>query len=351
LRFAATSHAVRRVLGGALVVTVLAGVPADAGPSRKHRARVAVRYLMSEQKNNGSFPAFSPIGSTADAVVSMAAARRGRQSIDKAVDYLRDKVTEGKVNEVGLAAKVALAVAAAGRDPKRFGGVNLIRRLRKSELDNGRYGRGTAVFDHALALIALQAGGAQFTTKSVRWMVAAQCDDGGWQYDKPAKRRDNKHCFRRDSSDQFRSDTNTTSLVVQALAYIEESPPEPDVSPFRFFRAIRDDEFKGWGYSWNFRTTDANSTALVIQAYAAEGRTRPRGARKALKRLQYGLCKKRGAFAFTWNDEDGDGDFRRSGRDLGATIGAILGLLEKPLWFPAFEDPKIKKRPPKPDCR
>lgn len=340
----------RRLVGCVVALSLLAG-PASAGPSRKHRARVAVRYVQAQQKNNGSFPAFSPIGSTSDAVVSLVAARRGKKAVNEALGYLRDKVKGGQVNDIGLAAKVALAAAAAGRDPKSFGGVNLVRRIRKTELGNGRYGRRTAVFDHALALLALQAAGSQFTTKSVRWMVNAQCEDGGWQYDKPAKQRDNEHCRTPGGDDQFRSDTNTTSLVVQAVAYIEESPPEPEVNPFKFFRDIRDDDFKGWGYSWNFRTTDANSTALVLQAYASEGRTPPRSGRRALKALQYGLCsKKRGAFAFTWADEDGDGNFKRSGADLGATIGGIIGLLEKPLWYPAFEDPKVKKRPPKPNC-
>jgi len=310
--------------------------PGDAqtAPGRTRRARVAVKYLVSQQKPNGSLPAFSAVGSTADAVVGMVSARRGARAIGEAIGWLRNKVRNDKVGSFGLKAKVALAVATAGRNPRNFGGANLIREIRDTELESGRFGENTPVFDQALALLALQGAGASFTTKSVEWLVDAQCDDGGWQFDEPAGEGDDEHCDAGTDDDFFLSDTNTTSLVVQVLGYIEESPPLPATDPFAFFDAIRDDLKRGWGYSWGFETTDANSTALVLQAYAAHGATPPTGARKALAGLQYGFCSKnKGAFAFTWTDEDGDGKFTRSGPDVGATAGAIMGLTETPFWF------------------
>jgi hypothetical protein len=204
------------------------------------------------------------------------------------------------------------------------------------------------VFDQALALLALQGAGESFTTASVEWLVDGQCADGGWQFDSPAGPGDDEHCSDGTDSDFFLSDTNTTSLVVQVLGYIEESPPEPSVNPFTFFRAIRDDDRDGWGYSWGLEVTDANSTALVLQAYAATGRNAPKGSRKALARLQYGFCSENaGAFAFTWTDEDGDGKFIRSGPDVGASIGAIMGLTETPYWFGSKT---VKGPAPKPNC-
>jgi hypothetical protein len=281
----------------------------------------------------------------------MVAARRGARAIDKALRWLRKKVRNEKVGSLGLKAKVALAVATAGRNPRNFGGANLIKEIQDSELENGRFGEGTAVFNQALALLALQGAGASFTTKSVEWLVDAQCGDGGWQFDEPATEADDEHCDNGSGTDFFLTDTNTTSLVVQVLGYIEESPPQPAADPFTFFKSIRDDVKNGWGYSWrSFESlTDANSTALVIQAYSAAGQKPPAGARKALTALQYGFCSKnKGAFAFTWEDDDGDGKFKRDEPNVGATIGGIMGLTETPFWFGGN---KVTRSPPKLNCR
>jgi hypothetical protein len=311
------------------------GGTAAAKPAR-FRARVAAQYVAAQQLADGSLPAFSAVGSTADAVVSLVAARSSENAVESALDFLEDAVRAGEVDGIGPTAKVVLAAAVGGRDPENFGDRNLVADILASEQPDGRFGAGTPVFDQALALLALQGAGKQFTTQSVVWLAEAQCRDGGWQFDEPAGPDDNRHCFNDQlETDNFQSDTNTTSLVVQVLAYIEESPPEPAANPFAFFRKIRDDRFGGWGYSWGTEMTDANSTALVLQAYASEGVVVPTGARHALKRLQYRICsgkKRAGSFAFTWSDEDGDGHFRRTGPDVGATIGGILGLLEVPLW-------------------
>jgi hypothetical protein len=119
------------------------------------------------------------------------------------------------------------------------------------------------------------------------------------------------------ANDFFESETNATSFVLQALAAAGATPTY-EHDPFAFLEGIRDAAYGGWGYSWSFSITDANSTALVIQAYVASGRAIPDGAIAALRRLQY-PC---GAFAFT---RDAAGS--RTGADVGATIGAVLGLL------------------------
>jgi hypothetical protein len=307
---------------------------AQASPGRRYRARIAVGWLAGQQEADGSVPAFSPMGSTADAVVSMVGAGVGLSSINNALDYLEGAVAAGEADTIGLKAKVVLAATAGGRDPADFGGHDLVAEIQESEQTDGRLGVVTPVFEHALGLIALEGSGNTFSTQSVQWLVDAQCEDGGWQYDEPAGEQDDKHCLNDQIDSDFQSDTNTTSLVIQVLAYVEKSPPVPAVDPFKFLRKIRDDVFKGWGYSWGVELTDSNSTALVLQAYAAEGLPRPKNARHALKDLQYPLCGNRnGAFAFTWSDEDGDGDYKRTGPDVGATIGGIQGLLELPLWF------------------
>lgn len=315
---------------------VAAGV-ADAGPSLKRRARVASGYVVAQQLQDGSFPGFSPLGSTADGVVSLVAAKRGPKAIGKALDYLETNVADA--DTVGEKAKLVLAAVAGGRDPLAFGERNLVQEIADSEQPNGRYGATTEVLNHALAMLALEAAPtADPSTNSLTWLVEAQCGDGGWQFDEPPGQNEDEHCAGPDPAvDFFQSDTNTTSYAVQAIAAHPQATAPLVKSPFRFFRQIRDPEKGGWGYTWGFQLTDTNSTALVIQAFKAYGKDLPGGAMKALKRLQYPLCGKRGgAFPYSYEEKE-SGGYKKTGPDAGATIGGILGLLKRPLPV-AFSD-------------
>ena len=323
----------RVLLVGALVGSLSASLlmaPAHAGPTRKRRARVATRYVVRQQRDSGAIPAFSKVGSTADAITSLVAARRSHGAINDAVRWLRRH--DGRATTVGLQAKVVLALVAAGRDPADFAKRDWISDITGTETANGRYGATTPVFEDVLALLALQAAGVTPSAQAISWLVNAQCADGGWQFDKPYRAaRDNQHCVDVDADpeDPFRSEADATALAIQAL---DALATDPATNPFKFLRTLRDPIKHGWGYNADFTLTNANSTALVLQAYAAENRDLPHRGVRALKRLQYPLCGKgAGAFAYSWIDNNNDGKFRRSGRDVGATIGAIPALLGKPL--------------------
>jgi hypothetical protein len=313
------------VCTGLAILVLLPGTA--SGLSRAERVDRAVGFMASQQAPNGSFPAFSSVGSTADAVLALVASGDGRKNLQKALRFLERRVSRGDVVGVGLQAKVVLAAVAAGEDPRDFGGRDLVTAIVSTELPDGRLGDGTAVFDQALGVLAIVAARRTPSDASLAWLAAAQCDDGGWQFDAPAGPNDDEHCLDQvaPASDFFLSDTNTTALAVQALAAAGGSV-DPASDPIAFFDDIRDDERGGWGYSWGVETTDANSTALVIQAYAAANEPRPKRSLEALRALQYPRC---GAFAFTWVTDGGEEV--RSGADLGATIGGVLGLLGEPL--------------------
>ena len=285
---------------------------------------MAVRYIVSQQRDSGAVPAFSRLGSTADAVASMVVARRAPAAIRRALRWLR--LHHYEADTVGSKAKLVLALVAAGRKPRRFAGHDWADEIRDSARPSGRYGRSTPVFEHALAILALRGAGLAPSEAARDWLADAQCPGGGWQYDEPFDpAAEDDDCQGEAATDLFRAEADATSLALQAL------DADPPVNPFPFLRSLRDEAKHGWGYSAAFPLTNANSTALVLQAYAAEGRKAPRGSVKALARLQYPLCGKgAGAFAHSW-EEQRDGTYRRTGRDLGATIGAIPGLLGKPL--------------------
>lgn len=332
---------------------------AHAAPTDTRRASVATRYLSSNQEADGSLPAFSPIGSTADAILSFVAARRGAGSIRDARAYLRAHSSE--VDSVGEKAKVGLAWWASGRDPRDFVGRDLIEEIAALEQPDGRYGPTTPVLEHALGMLAV--GTIQEPSADARtWLLEAQCRDGGWQYDEPSSETDDEHCYDGTPTDFFLSDTNTTGYAVMALGNTDAVGESPAFDHLVFFDSARDPVKGGWVYDPSFvcsgdmrppdcSLTDANSTALVLQAYATgpDPVTVPDGAEAALRRLQYRLCGKRsGAFAYTWSDEDDDGRFTRSGPDVGATIGAIPGLLGMPFPIQPFE--VTKPAPPRRPC-
>jgi hypothetical protein len=319
-------------------VVLATGIAANATTDDSARASSLMAYVGDHQLANGSFPGFSSVGSTADAVMDMAATGYDGMA---AIAYLRRQVHRGNVTGAGLTAKVLMATEAAdgsgapGIDVTDFGGVNLVTAISASEKPSGRF-EGASVFDQGLAILALRSAGVTPTAAEGTWLADAQCPDGGWQFDRPHRAAENRHCRdRSDPSDFTSSDTNTTAIAIMALHGLAT----PDADPFAFFDAIRDGRFHGWGYTWGFHRTDANSTSLVIQAYAADGSTPPIGGVRALRRLQY-PC---GAVAYTFAD-----DGRRSGKDIGASIGAVLGFLREP--FPvtpvALVPPWVSACPP-----
>jgi hypothetical protein len=291
------------------------------------RADRAVGFMAAQQRPNGSIPAFSPVGSTSDAVLAFVAAGTGRDAMLSALGYLHARVAAGKVSTVGLLSKVTMAVAAAGRDPRRFARHDLLREIRSTRDANGRFGT-ASVLDQSLAILAIEGAGVSPPTPALDWLASAECPDGGWQFDQPYDpASDDIHCLSKASpgTDFFESDTNTTGYAVQALEAAGRSSFTHH--PLAFFSSLRDRVHGGWGYTAGFTTTDANSTSLVIQAYLAAGKRTPAGSLAALRALQYPEC---GAFAYSWNGSV------RTGPDIGATIGAVPGLLLRP--FPLTGD-------------
>jgi hypothetical protein len=327
--------------GATLAVTMAATA---GGVTLSRRARVAAAYTASKQQDNGSFIAFSTIGTTADAVLGFVAARRGPTQIDDALSFLRGKVKNtNEVDTVGEKGKVVMALVAAGKHPRSFGGRNLVSEIRESRDADGSYSdlAFQEVFDQTLALLGLAAAEAPIPEAAWDWLKGAQCPDGGWQFDRPYDSAvDNNHC---DNGEQFdsRSDSNTTAYAVQALVRGSQLDGLA-YKPFRYFRHARDEIKNGYVFDAQAKCenteppasgfcmfTDAGSTALVIQAYTAAQRDLPNGVMRALRKLQYPLCgEDGGAFANTYiyaspGLEKGD-------PDVGATIGAIPGILQMP---------------------
>jgi hypothetical protein len=196
------------------------------------------------------------------------------------------------------------------------------------------------VFSHAIAMLALEAADEDGTLDAAgQWLLTAQCGNGGWQVIGPPLPGEDEHCsFGYPDIDE--ADADTTSLAIQALQGLP-SPVAPEHDPFAFLDTLVDPHNGGWSYDRsdsfhsNFTSSyaNANTTGMVLQAYAAAGLTPPTGSISALAKLQRRPCgTNAGSFFYTWGDADGDGTFERSGPDnLAATIAAIGGLLRAEL--------------------
>jgi hypothetical protein len=237
--------------------------PTGAQPALGGDLQAAVDWVLGQQLEDGAFAGFSgeaDTGTTVDAVISLIAAQNSGantgDSVDQALGYLAsDGVAQGYVdNGVGQAAKLVLALVAAGEDPTDIGGVDpLAAVVDGQDSDSGVYG--TGIYDHAYAMMALAANGSDVPETAITALETSQADNGGWAFDA--------------STDDSAVDGNTTSMVVQALVATGNGDHSMVQGALEYLLTTLDDE-GGAGYSMGAEA-DANSTALMAQAQIAVG--------------------------------------------------------------------------------
>ncbi|MFB8243657.1 prenyltransferase/squalene oxidase repeat-containing protein [Streptomyces sp. NPDC055952] len=175
------------------------------------------------------------------------------------------------------------------------------------------------VWRQSLALLAQDTVGVKPAAKSVQWLVRQQCADGAFA----AYRADPAAAC--DGSTMV--DTNATSAAVQALAALGG---HDDVTgkAVRWLKSVQNED-GGWGYAPG-GASDTNSTSVVIGALAAAGE-QPGGVEKGGKSPYDALLKLAlpcggdddGAFAFQ-PDKKG-----KLFANADATAAGVLGALGK----------------------
>jgi hypothetical protein len=233
-----------------------AGTPA-VGPGLE----AAVAWLVSQQQDDGGFLGFSDEsdpGATTDAVIALAAAQNSGFEVDltSAVAYLESTAIDYSQSGTGQAAKLALTIIAAGGDPRDVGGIDSLSLVENGQnQDTDIYGLG--IYDHALSILAIVAGGGTVPESAIDALRDTQIEDGSWAFDgKP---------------DVGAGDTNTTAMVIQALVAADEGDDPMVESALDYLKAAQADT-GGFGFqTTNPAVSDANSTALVVQAIIAVG--------------------------------------------------------------------------------
>jgi hypothetical protein len=235
--------------------------PAMAG------APEALDWLRAHQGADGGFAGDSGgvgnLSATMEAVFAMVAGGEDPttwvQGGHTPIGFLESQASSA-LTKPGDNAKLILAVVAARRNPRNFGGIDLVSSLEARLDDSGLYG-GTAagnVFEQSLAILALKATKRPIPASAVAWLVGVQLGDGSWSWNGDIT--------------PGSGDSNSTALAVQALV-AAGGQDAPVRKALGYLHGIQN---KDGGFPYQkpsaFGTdTDANSTAYVVQAIIAVG--------------------------------------------------------------------------------
>jgi hypothetical protein len=245
-----------------LLVTLIALLPLAAPARAGDPITDGLAWLKTQQQPDGGFTngfsEGSDLGTTCDGILAIAANGEDASTWasddgNSPLDYLYAQVAAGAVDTIGLRAKAVMATLATGQNPAAFAGRDLIAEL-SAAYDEGAGSYGETVFDHALVMLALLNAGQPVPDGAGKHLLDSRGDDGAWTLFGDA-----------DSV----SDTNTSALAVQALLATGQRDEASDA--FAYFHGVQNDD-GGFPYQnpSDYGTdTDANSTAIVLQALLA----------------------------------------------------------------------------------
>ncbi len=238
----------------------------------------------------GTTPGSANLSETVNTLLALAAAnaylplaRTGLAYMEANADaYIAREGSDGP----GQISLLILTAHALRGDPTNFGGTNLVTRLLATEQtsgpNTGRFGTDAQVsafdggpYDQGLALAALKAVGMSAPPASISWLQQVQCPNGGWTLPDQTTNPCNG-----DPAKGNGPDTNTTALALQGLVTQNGLTPAISASVLSFLKNGQNAD-GGWAYTPNApdnqQTSDPNSTSLVIQALLAMGQS-PDGA-------------------------------------------------------------------------
>ncbi len=204
-------------------------------------------------------------GQQADAIIALRAASVPRSRLRLRARALA-KSGKDYGTRPGAAAKVARAASAIGADPRRFGRVNYVARIRNGYRD-GAYGAN--VFEHSLAILALREARTRVPAGAVATLRRAR-GSGGWGLD-----------LRRSGRDEV----DATAIVIQALRAAGVRRNDPALRKATAWLLRQAHARGGFDSRGGRRPAEANSTAAAILALRTMGRS-GMAARQNLRQLQ-----------------------------------------------------------------
>ena len=220
--------------------------------------------------NGTSFP---DAGETIDGLLAMDAAHVAQAAAVRVTKWLKANAKDYATGSgftpgtyyPGSLAKLLLAAEAQHSTIHYFGGLDLVKELKKEEQPDGAYlntgdkSFGSSPVAQSLALIALSHTGSLSSwpdARAIAWLVGQQCGDGG--FSSSTQSPPAKTC----------TDVDATAYAAQALLTVHSSAA---AAAMRWLGAHRNPD-GGYGLDTNGKaSSNANSTALAVQARLEAG--------------------------------------------------------------------------------
>jgi hypothetical protein len=320
----------RLVASGAVIA--LSGLLLSAAPAHAQSAGLrgaaerSLDYLGTQQLADGSLQGTA--SETEDYILGAAAFGRNPNTLiaasgKSAYGFLAADISDATTN-ANRAGLLVQALAAGHRNPRNFGGKNILRLLEGPggtaggfyDPATGSFGNSDdAVFTQANAILGLVAAHDPVypvRPKAVAFLAALQATTGpaagGWEYEGTA-------------------DTNTTSIALMALAAVHDH--KADAAALAFLHTQQDPASGGFAFTtlgpFGSSASDPDSDALVIQGLVAAHQnpgsaTWTNGSGNALTDIVTFQDPATGGFAF----------IRATAPDPFTTSEVPPGLLERP---------------------
>ncbi len=256
---------VARLLALVILLTTGLAAPAHAEDAVSGAACRAVTWLRGQQKSDGGFGVTqeSSAAVTSDVVYVLAllgedvdsprwTAASGKSALD-ALQAL--SLPKYATSDPGQAGKVMRAVAAAGANPRDFGGIDLVETIEGFyDATTGRY-HPNWLFRHTLAVEGLLRSGVKVPQAAYDTLINSQLSDGGWFW----------------SFDGEQSDVDTTGRVLMVMGGLAKTSALSTYA--RAADWLKNAQLPGGGWNTGYIAgpANANSTALSIAGLIAAG--------------------------------------------------------------------------------
>lgn len=242
----------------------------------------ALNFLKSRQSPDGRV--CDPM-TTAWVTMAICAAGEDFREWGKIIDYLKESISKLDPNKVTDWEREALAVVACDQNPRDFGGVDFVEKI-KSFYDGEQIGDRNMLNDDfwgAIALVSCGVDREDIVIQNVKnYIINHQNPDGGWGV-----------------SITGGSDVDSTSAAIMALMACGEDKNSTTIQKALDFLRSKQSETGGF-VSWG--TPNSASTAWAIMAISSTGGNPSKWMKNGVSPVDYLISLQRDDGAFKWNE-------------------------------------------------
>lgn len=279
----------------ALAVTTLGAVPAGAAQPRPTDAGAA--WLNQELGSDGLFHNsefdFTDVGLSVDAalaLVELGRMPRARRTADAVARELPGYIGTDGDAYAGAIAKSAVLARATGRDPRSFGGTDLVAALEQQVTpgpgpttgrltDTSEYGDYANTIGQGFAVRALTEAGSDQAGPATDFLLQQQCPGGFFRLYYPDIEAAEQGC--QPGQQGSEPDTDVTSLAVINLMASGSTAPQVRQSVNRAANWLARQQRKNGALGGGTSTSAPNANSTGLAAWALGAAERPAKARQA----------------------------------------------------------------------